>query len=78
MPTVRKRDLVWEIFAGRGVPSAAVNWWTTDDVHAGALDSIGQMSIFVAAAAGVLAALVVLMGSTGLALGIVNAGIPAK
>jgi hypothetical protein len=45
-PTVRKRDFVWEIFAGRGIPSLAVNWWTTDDVRAGALHSIGQTSIF--------------------------------
>lgn len=29
-PTVRRRDYVWEVFAGRGVPVAAVNWWTTD------------------------------------------------
>jgi hypothetical protein len=27
---VRRRDYVWEIFAARGVPSVAVNWWTTD------------------------------------------------
>ncbi|HEV2722412.1 MAG TPA: hypothetical protein VG323_20495, partial [Thermoanaerobaculia bacterium] len=29
-PTVRRRDYVWEVFAGRGVAVAAVNWWTTD------------------------------------------------
>src|SRR5205085_549307 len=29
-PAVRRRDYVWEIFAARGVPTAAVNWWTTD------------------------------------------------
>ena len=29
-PTVRRRDYVWEVFAGRGVPVATVNWWTTD------------------------------------------------
>jgi hypothetical protein len=45
-PTVRKRDFVWEILAGRGIPSVAVNWWTTEDVHAGALQSIGQTSVF--------------------------------
>ncbi|HEX7678528.1 MAG TPA: hypothetical protein VF713_10415 [Thermoanaerobaculia bacterium] len=45
-PTVRKRDFVWEIFAARGVPSVAVNWWTSADARLGALDSIGQMSIF--------------------------------
>ena len=48
-PTVRRRDYVWEIVAARGTPSAAVNWWTTPNVHAGALDSIGQESIFAAA-----------------------------
>jgi len=48
-PTVRRRDYVWEIFAARGTPSLAVNWWTTDDVRSGALESIGQSSIFAAA-----------------------------
>lgn len=48
-PTVRRRDYVWEIVAARGLPSAAVNWWTTESVRAGALDSIGQESIFAAA-----------------------------
>ena len=48
-PTVRRRDFVWEVFARRGVPSVAVNWWTTDDVRQGALESIGQSSIFSAA-----------------------------
>jgi hypothetical protein len=51
-PTVRRRDFVWEILAARGIPSVAVNWWTTDDGHVGALDSVGQTSIFSAAAAG--------------------------
>jgi hypothetical protein len=48
-PTARRRDFVWEIFGARGVPSVAVNWWTTDS----------QESIFAAAkgdAAGVDAA----------------------
>ena len=49
-PTVRRRDFVWEIFAARGVPSLSVNWWTTDDLRSGALESIGQASIFAAAA----------------------------
>jgi hypothetical protein len=30
-PTVRRRDYVWEIAAERGIPAAAVNWWTTAD-----------------------------------------------
>ncbi len=47
-PTVRRRDFVWEIFAARGVPSLAVNWWTAEDVRAGALESVGQASIFTA------------------------------
>jgi hypothetical protein len=38
-PTVRRRDYVWEIFAARGVPVVALNWWTTDS----------QESIFTAA-----------------------------
>lgn len=29
-PTVRRRDYVWEVFAGRGMAVAAVNWWTTE------------------------------------------------
>jgi hypothetical protein len=48
-PTVRRRDYVWEIVAGRGVPSVAVNWWTSESTRAGALDSVGQESIFAAA-----------------------------
>ena len=48
-PTVRRRDYVWEIFAARGVPSVAVNWWTTESGRFGVLDSIGQESIFAAA-----------------------------
>lgn len=45
-PTVRRRDYVWEIVAGRGVPSLSVNWWTTADARDGALESIGPESIF--------------------------------
>ncbi|MEK6374999.1 MAG: alkaline phosphatase family protein [Acidobacteriota bacterium] len=48
-PTVRRRDYVWEIFAARGVPSAAVNWWTSETRRDGALDSVGQESVFAAA-----------------------------
>ncbi|HUJ13016.1 MAG TPA: hypothetical protein VL284_04420 [Thermoanaerobaculia bacterium] len=48
-PTVRRRDFVWEIFAARGVPSLSVDWWTTDDIRRGALEEIGQQSIFAAA-----------------------------
>ncbi|HEX3584195.1 MAG TPA: hypothetical protein VH087_20690, partial [Thermoanaerobaculia bacterium] len=48
-PTVRRRDYIWEIVAARGLPSTAVNWWTTESVRTGALDSIGQESIFAAA-----------------------------
>lgn len=49
-PTVRRRDFVWEIFAARGIPSLSVDWWTTDDIRTGALESIGQTTIFAAAA----------------------------
>lgn len=48
-PTVRRRDYVWEIFAARGVPSAAVNWWTSETRRDGALDSVGQETVFAAA-----------------------------
>lgn len=51
-PTVRRRHFVWELLADRGLPSVAVNWWTSEDVHGAALDSIGQTSIFGAAGAG--------------------------
>ncbi len=54
-PTIRRRDFVWEIFAGRGVPSLAVNWWTAPDVKSGALTSIGQETIFGAAGGDALA-----------------------
>lgn len=30
-PTVRRRDFVWELFAHRGMPVLAVNWWTSSD-----------------------------------------------
>jgi hypothetical protein len=45
-PTVRRREYVWEILAERGVPSLSLNWWTTGDASAGALQSIGPESIF--------------------------------
>ena len=48
-PTVRRRDYVWELFARRSMPSVSVNWWTTEDLRTGALDEIGQASIFSAA-----------------------------
>lgn len=48
-PTVRRREYVWEIAARRGVPSVAVNWWTTADERAGGLVSAGQESIFAGA-----------------------------
>jgi hypothetical protein len=48
-PTVRRRDYVWEIFAARGLPSVAVNWWTSETRRDGALDSVGQESVFAAA-----------------------------
>jgi hypothetical protein len=48
-PTVRHRDYVWEIFARRGVTSAAANWWTTENARGGGLDVTGQEPIFAAA-----------------------------
>jgi hypothetical protein len=51
-PTIRRRDYVWELFAKRGVPVVAVNWWTTEDLRAGGLTSVSQESVFAAAARG--------------------------
>lgn len=48
-PTVRRRDYVWELFAKRGVPVVAANWWTTAESHDGALVSIAPESVFAAA-----------------------------
>ena len=50
-PTVRRRDYVWELFAHRGVPSVAVNWWTSDDARMGGLESVGQATVFARASA---------------------------
>lgn len=47
-PTVRHRDYVWEIFAHRGLTSAAVNWWTTATSRTPALTVVGQEPIFAA------------------------------
>ncbi|HYU25681.1 MAG TPA: hypothetical protein VEO74_10790 [Thermoanaerobaculia bacterium] len=41
-PMVRRRDYVWEVFAGRGMTTAAIDWWTTDS----------QSLVFAAAAQG--------------------------
>jgi len=30
-PAVRRRDFVWELFAHRGMPVLAVNWWTSSE-----------------------------------------------
>lgn len=51
-PTIRRRDYVWELFARRGVPVVAVNWWTSEDLRAGGLVSISQETVFAAAARG--------------------------
>lgn len=32
-PTARNRDYVWEVFANRGLPVTAVNWWTTPEAE---------------------------------------------
>jgi hypothetical protein len=45
-PTVRRRDYIWELFAGRGLPSLSVNWWATADTRDAALHAIGPESIF--------------------------------
>jgi hypothetical protein len=51
-PTVRRRDYIWEIFAKRGLPAVALNWWTSEDLSSGALTAVSQESIFAAAARG--------------------------
>lgn len=45
-PTVRRRDYIWEIFAERGVPSVAVNWWATATSGEAGLDVVGPETIF--------------------------------
>ncbi len=45
-PSVRDRHYVWEILAERGIPSLAINWWTSEDRAGGALMSVSQESIF--------------------------------
>lgn len=41
-PAVRRRHYVWEIVGGRGVPSAAVNWWVAGESRSPLLRSISQ------------------------------------
>ena len=57
-PTARRRDYIWEIFAARGVPSAAVNWWTTDSQPAIFASAKGDATAVDAAAAAQLLAVV--------------------
>lgn len=46
-PTVRRRDYIWELFAERGVPSVAVNWWATaTSTEDAGLHVIGPETIF--------------------------------
>jgi hypothetical protein len=45
-PTERERDYVWEIIAARGVPSAAINWWTSGSSSGPNLISIPQSAVF--------------------------------
>jgi hypothetical protein len=48
-PTVRRRDYIWELFAGRGVTSVAVNWWATADAKEAGLFCVGPESVFTVA-----------------------------
>jgi hypothetical protein len=50
-PAGRQRHYLWEIFAGRGVTSLAVNWWASEDRTGAGLAAYSQESIFAAAAA---------------------------
>ncbi|MBI2215074.1 MAG: hypothetical protein HYU52_15605 [Acidobacteria bacterium] len=45
-PTARRRAYAWELLAGRGVPSVAVNWWVTADADTPGLRSISQEALF--------------------------------
>lgn len=47
-PTVRRRDFVWELFAHRGMPVLAVNWWTSSE-------GVTQQAVFAAAKGNALA-----------------------
>jgi hypothetical protein len=49
-PTVRRRAYIWEVLGARGVRSAAVNWWVTEDDDSPNLLSVSQASIFSEAA----------------------------
>lgn len=51
-PSQRRRDYVWEVFGARGVPAYAVNWWTSDNVPTGTLESVSQETVFAVAARG--------------------------
>lgn len=48
-PSERNRHHIWEILAERGVPSATINWWTTDEGSTGGLLSVSQTTIHRAA-----------------------------
>jgi hypothetical protein len=50
-PTVRRRDYVWEIFAARGIDSAAIDWWASDQRSTPALEVLSQQDIFRASTA---------------------------
>ena len=45
-PTARRRDFVWEITAGRAIPSAALNWWTASPIGVPTLAIVPQNEIF--------------------------------
>lgn len=45
-PTARRRAYAWELLAGRGVSSVAVNWWVTGDADTATLRSISQEALF--------------------------------
>jgi hypothetical protein len=49
-PAGRQRHYLWEIFAGRGVTSLAVNWWASEDRSGAGLAAQSQETIFAAAA----------------------------
>lgn len=51
-PSIRRRAYVWETIASRGIRSASVNWWTTEESPSPTLTSVAQEAIFARATRG--------------------------
>lgn len=46
LPTLRRRDYIWEILAARGISSAAINWWASETTTSPNLLILGQEAVF--------------------------------